>query len=207
MFINFGGDFNESKVTFYQGEEREKVLLEEIYLSLQTIQNRKLHYKNEDWANDRLTDSLNEKRFFVADQSRHGRSGSDKKKGYKSGEVDLVIKDSKKRGSVIAMIEALELKSVGQKNKSVHYHINKLINRYDTSGNKENFIIVYSRAKWFQELWNNYKNFVDEHFDYFISKITEKEVDKSDIKVGMNHYKRNGKELTLYHLFVNMYSE
>ena len=205
MFINIEGDAFNNNV-YFSGSRRDKNLLEEIFTSLQKIQNRKHNYKGEDWVNDELRDSLTDKGFYVADQSRHGRSGSDENENYGSGEVDLVIKNFEKGGTVIAMIEALELRSAGPKNESIPYHINKLLKRYDTAGNKENFIIVYSRAKNFLPLWTKYKKFVDNHFNYF-SEMEEKEMDKSDIKVGINKYIRQGKELSLYHFFVNMYSE
>jgi hypothetical protein len=205
MFINIEGDAFNNEV-YFSRPRRDKDLIEEIFSSLQKIQNRKHRYEREDWTNDELRDSLTDKGFSVADQSRHGRSGSDKKENYSSGEVDLVIKDSEKRGTVIAMIEALELKSAGPKNKSIPYHINKLLKRYDTAGNEKNFIIVYSRAKNFLSLWNKYKKIVDNHFDNF-SEIEEKGINKSDIKIGMNSYDRNGKRLALYHFVVNMYSE
>ena len=38
--------------------------------------------------------------------------------------------------------------------------IDKLLNGYDTMGNKDNFILVYSEASDFSNLWMNYYNYI-----------------------------------------------
>ena len=87
-------------------------------------------------------------------------------------------------------------------NKTVPNHINKLINRYDTAGNDECYIIVYSKAAHFSNLWLNYQNRV-KTIEQILS-IDEMDSQKTDLRIGISQYDREGKRLKLYHLFVNM---
>ncbi len=153
-------------------------------------------------------DLLRAREYYVADQTRQGRSGTDNFKNYDSGELDITIRSDKNLGNIITIIEAFELVSCGEKNEIIQKHINKLITRYDTGGNKENYIIVYAKAKKFNQLWLNYKKFMKENIftDSSIKEI-EKYDSKSDLKVGVNIYSRQGRDLEIYHLFVHMHPD
>lgn len=79
-------------------------------------------------------------------------------------------------------------------------HYKKLTERYDTSGNEVNFILVYSKSKDFENMWKKYKKqkvfvgFEDTEFKYSSCH---------NVKVGLSQYKQR----YIYHLFINFYSD
>lgn len=179
---------------------KEEILPDLIALCL-TIQTRKRLNLFEDEWNNYLTDLLRAKQYGISDQTQSGQSGS-RNRHARSGELDITVRNLHKNGTIKTIIECFELKSCGVKNKTVPEHINKLINRYDTAGNNECFIIIYSKAADFSQLWSNYQNRVNTLEQ--ILNIDEIDSQKSDLKVGISQYEREGKKLKLYHLFLNM---
>ena len=198
LSINVEGDVKNNQ--FYSNVRGKTGLPQEIIYSLLRVQGRKHVLKTENIKNDALTDSLRDKGFTIADQSRLGRSGSERKENYKSGELDLLILDS--GGDILSIIEALELIHLDR--KTIKKHIYKLLNRYDTAGNEENFVVVYSKSDRFEELWTKYKKFVDHKVFPVEEDIEELEMPKARIKGGRNYYLVNNKKLCLYHLFVDV---
>ncbi len=160
-----------------------------VKISLTLMKSRKIiFYETEDLINDRFRDALEFKSYIVVDQSRVGESESNKS----IGEVDLGIKN--KEGTIIeTLIEAFVLNSDTKFVIDSHYE--KLISKYDTSGNKYNFILVYSRVKNYEDLWNKYQT----HFSDFLEEETKKE----NLKTG---YTKEG-EMQIVHLFINFYSK
>ncbi|MGV6946313.1 hypothetical protein [Sphingobacterium kyonggiense] len=174
--------------------------------SLLTIQSRKNLSLTEDQWNDYICDLLRMQKYYIADQSRSGNSGSSDKRKATSGELDITIRDISNNGNVKTIIETLKIESCGKKDTVIKMHIDKLLNRYDTGGNKENFIIILSYAKNFSKLWDAYKFHIS---DCVIKGDTDfVELDpishKADLKTGYNTFKRNNQEIRLYHLFLNM---
>lgn len=169
------------------------------------LQGRKYLQLTENQNNDCLVDLLRAKEYYITDETRQGRSGTENKTNYNSGELDIVIRDEQNSGKIISIIEALELSSCGEKNTSVPTHIDKLLTKYDTNGNEENYILIYAKAKNYNSLWSNYCQFVNSKI-FKDSPIHELDnfSDKSDLKVGCNSYNREGKTLKLYHVFLNM---
>jgi hypothetical protein len=146
--------------------------------------------------------------YDIADQSRQGRSGSNNKINYQSGELDIVIRQNHRNGTVKSIIESFELKSCGPKSTIVKSHINKLLNCYDTAGNQENYIIVYARAKNFSELWQKYLDHVEDLIFKGNSKIEQLSNDKftkAYVKVAKNELMRGDRLCSLYHIFANFY--
>lgn len=203
--INIEGDVKDNKINFSDHRKKKKNLFDEISSSLLRIQGRKHTLRSENEKNDALTDSLRDKGYYVADQTRFGRSGSDKSKNYDSGELDIMICDSKSNADLISIVEAFELSSVGNENKIIKSHIDKLLFKYDTAGNDENFVVIYSKAKRFNRLWQKYKAHINEIVFSNKADIKELELSKSEIKAGLTEYDRSGKRLRLYHMFVNMH--
>ncbi|MEX2411763.1 MAG: hypothetical protein WD607_10425 [Candidatus Paceibacterota bacterium] len=203
--INIEGDVKENNISFSSHRKYKRKLFNDLLSSLLTVQGRKHIFKTENEKNDDLTDSLKDKGLYVADQSRFGRSGSDKQEDYDSGELDIVICDSENYANLISIIEAFELSSVGKKNRIIKSHIDKLLFKYDTAGNIENFVVIYSKAKRFDRLWQKYKAHINDVIFPKETNIKELELSKSEIKAGLTEYHRSGKKLRLYHIFVNMY--
>src|SRR5690625_607524 len=209
--VNFhiAGDFKNNAINYIEHpkiKNAKDTLLTALVSSLLRVQGRKYTYKTENEKNDALADSLRDKGYSVLDQTRLGRSGTDKTKNYNSGELDIVITDPEKNSEIISIIEALELSTVGEKNKLIKSHIDKLIYRYDTAGNHENFIIIYAKAKHFDKLWKKYKQNINSKIFLDRPDIRELEMSKSEIKCGRTTYIRSGKQLILHHLFVNMHT-
>ena len=145
-------------------------------------------------------------KYYIADQSRSGNSGSSDKTKATSGELDITIRDISNNGNVKTIIETLKIESCGKKDTVIKMHIDKLLNRYDTGGNKENFIIILSYAKNFSKLWDAYKFYISDCV--FKGDMDFVELDpishKADLKTGYNTFRRHNQEIRLYHLFLNM---
>lgn len=177
---------SESDTRFFDYEKLKDDLIE---ISLQLMASRQSIVREiEDLINDRFRDALIFKTYRIADQSRGGESQS----GKSVGERDLVVQN-KENGVAESGIEAFELKSDVKTTIETHY--DKLINKYDTSGNRCNFILVYSKVKDFEGLWNKYQK----HFSGF----SVEDIQKENLKVGFTE-KGNMK---IVHLFINFYSE
>jgi len=182
-------------------------ILKDLISLLIVLQSRKHLKLEEDEWNDYLSDLLRVKQYYVADQSRSGRSGSNITRKYRSGELDISIRDSENNGIIKTIIETFKLDSCGSKNKIVKEHIIKLLERYDTAGNEENYIIIFSTSDSFNSLWTKYIDYIEKIVFEGNSKFQEieyKEISKSDFKIGYNQIIRNGKGLRLYHIYVNM---
>lgn len=182
-------------------------LLKDLISLLLILQSRKHLDLDENEWNDYLTDLLRVKQYYVADQSRSGFSGSSSRKKVNSGELDITIRDLTNNGIIKTIIEAFKLSSCGKSNKSIQDHINRLIERYDTSGNEENYIIVYSISSDFSLLWSKYQNHVENVIfknKYKMIEIEYPSIPRSDIKIGLSNIMRNKREIRIYHLFLNM---
>ena len=163
-----------------------------IFISLNETKNRNaISKESEDETNDRFRSALQYKNYNVTDQSRGGESSS----GINAGERDLVVRNS--QGIDESVIEAFILKSLDSTVINKNYE--KLVKRYDTVGNKVNFILVYSKTKNFDDLWKKYVEYAG--FVNFID--TEKEhSQKTNVRVGTSKYN----DMKIYHLFINFYS-
>lgn len=167
--------------------DRLKDDLLELLLGL-TESRRAIFKESEDETNDRLRQLLRAKGYFILDQSRGGESES----GKSAGERDLVV-CNKHNNIAECIIEALQLHGLDTTNIIKHY--TKLIKKYDTLGNKRNFILVYSKMADFDKLWHQYKG-------CFPDLVEIEDSTKSNLNIGMTKYEN----MEIYHLFVNFYS-
>jgi len=209
--INIEGDVRDNIINQVEGDlvtfaKEEKDVLSVLYHSLVTLQSRKHILDNEEKKNEILSDLLRQNKLFASDETRQGRSGSDNDTNYKSGELDIGIR-CPKTGNIISIIEALELGSCGPRNKVVKAHIEKLIKQYDTAKNESNYIVIYSTAQKFDELWSNYKNYVENNLfeeNVKVESIRKEKFDKRGIKLAKTVHHVHGSEQKLFHLFVDM---
>ncbi|MGB5792203.1 hypothetical protein [Poseidonibacter sp.] len=166
----------------------EKLKDDLIDISLHETENRKKLFDfSEDEINDRFRTDLLMYKYNVTDQSRGGESQSLKS----VGERDIVIRN-KESGIAETVIEAFNLSNLSK--SVIEEHYSKLVNKYDTTGNKQNFILVYSKTKDFNNLWNKYK---DEYLE------SEENTEKENTKLG---YTNEG-NMKIVHIFINFYSE
>ena len=170
---------------FFDYEKLEKDLID---ISLTLMKSRKQIFEEiEDLINDRYRDALNFKGYMVNDQTRAGESGS----GKSVGEIDLEVKN-KDTNITESLIEAFILETDNKKVIEEHYE--KLIKKYDTSGNENNFVLVYSKSSNFDALYGKYKL----HFEGHEEINTQKE----NIKVIYSKHHN----MKISHIFINYYS-
>lgn len=159
----------------------------------ETTYRQAIYEESENKINDRFKSALTYKNYRAHDQPRGGESVT----GMSMGERDIVIYHNKS-GIAVSILEAFILeKSCNSIVISEHYK--KLTERYDTSGNEVNFILVYSKSKDFENMWEKYKKqkvfvgFEDTEFKYSSCY---------NVKVGLSQYKQR----YIYHIFINFYS-
>ncbi|MFV8369509.1 hypothetical protein [Flavobacterium sp. LB2R40] len=152
---------------------------------------------SEDDRNTFIASILEASDYSTKDQTRWSTSAA----GKSAGEIDIFIYD--KKGYPFTIIEALNLASL--KTDYTILHINKIFT-YDTSGLECNFILVYSLAKKFNEFWTKYTMFISKHtYQYqFLSFEEINDYPYTDIKIGKAKHLRNGKEVLLYHIVVDL---
>lgn len=151
----------------------------------------------EDNRNTFISNLLETSGYTTKDQTRWSKSNE----GKTSGEIDIFIRE--KDGKPYSIIEALNLDSL--KTDYTILHIDKIF-KYDTSGLESNFILVYSTAKDFQNLWLKYIKFISQHsYQYKLLSFQEiMDYPYTDIKIGKAIHFRNGREVFLYHLMVDL---
>ena len=102
--------------------------------------------------------------------------------------------------------EALILKSLLKKYTKEHL---KKIFDYDANGLRINFMIIYSKAKYFDKLWEKYGKFVKTYnFEYKLlgnefSDLSDYYSPYANIKVGLTKHSRNNRICKLYHFFLD----
>lgn len=164
-----------------------------IEIALTETKNRNaISKESEDETNDRFRNALHYKNYNVTDESRAGESSS----GINAGKRDLVVRNN--QGLDESVIEAFILNSLDSTVINKHYE--KLVKRYDTAGNKVNFILVYAKSKNFDDLWRKYVAY--KGFNNFIDTKNEHS-QKDNVRVGLNEYRK----MKVYHLFINFYSD
>lgn len=183
----------------------ESLLLDVVEISSRLLE-RKFQKKIEDLFNDDITDLLRTKGYNISDQTRSGKSSS----GNSPGELDIMIR--KKNGTPLSIIECFRLESCGSNNTVIVDHVDKLLNSYDTHGLSRNFIIVFSEAKKFSKLWDNYVSYLNKineniNFNntYPLSGFSRREdlLDAKDLKIGIARHERQGSHVEVVHIIIN----
>lgn len=120
------------------------------------------------------------------------------------GEIDIRI--LKKNGELTHICEALVLSSMLK--KYIEKHLKKIFD-YDANGLPINFLIIYSKAKYFSLLWEKYSEFIEAfNFQYELTEDQFKDLSAdltkyANIKIGLTSHKREGRICKLYHIFLN----
>jgi len=167
---------------------------------LQTLEMALALGKTENNRNTFIANVLHNKGYNVADQTLRGISAS----GKQAGEIDILIKDA--QNNDISIIEAFNLDSLKQ--KYIELHINKLLFNYNRAGLAENYILIYSDANHFIDLWSKYQQFINEMqlTDCQLTELSDisDSIPNIEIKAAKALHSRNNKQETVYHIFVNM---
>ena len=137
------------------------------------------------------------KHYHIKDQTRWSVSST----GKDAGEIDIFIHE--KDGTPYSIIEALNLDSL--KTDYLILHLDKIF-KYDTSGFEFNFILVYATAKRFGDFCKKYQEFIVRHsYNYpFIALEAVEDYPYTDIWMGGTKHERNGREILLYHIIINL---
>lgn len=152
---------------------------------------------SEDSRNTFMALLLASKGLFVKDQSRWGVSASSKSQG----EVDIKIESLDPNYKTI--IEAFILRNLDR--TVIKSHVQKLFG-YDPSGFKQNFILVYSEADDFSDLWEKYLSYITK-IDFPYRRVKGPEIiatSYAEIKAACVHFDREGEETLVYHIFINL---
>jgi len=155
----------------------------------------------ENTRNDYIRDLLEFKGYIERDQSRHGRSGT----GKKSGEVDLIICNTSVQDKII--VEGLNLgNNESHNSKQIIEHYKKLLERYDTNGNRFNVLLSYVTSADFPNAVLNYKHLIeDTDVEYPAGSVKVEPLDESStISVLKSIHNRNLKEFYTYHVLVQI---
>jgi len=174
----------------------ETTLLQDLFFcSIKLQANHKYKDSLEDDMNDYVRDLLDAIGYIVRDQTRQGTSNG----GKQAGEVDILVRYE---NSPFA-IEALKLSSVDK--AYISEHIDKIY-KYDTLGNKCNFIISYVNIKNFFDFWENYLLFT-ELYNYPFELINFTVPQKNqypELKWAVTELKRNDIVTKLYHIVIHI---
>lgn len=185
----------------YSFEENSKSLLESILFACMKLQGDITYKKtgiDENARNRKIADIIEARGFTVKDQTQWSKSAT----GNSSGEIDIFVTEADSTPKSI--IEALILNSL--KEDYLTLHLNKTFT-YDVTGLAENYIITYSTAKNFVGLWDKYLQFIRGYsFQYPSTSVEELDRNITDIRLAISKHKREGKEVSLYHIFINMLS-
>ena len=175
-------------------------LLDDVISACSKLQGNRTYRGNysEDDRNTYIADLLESSGYTAKDQKRWSTSHA----GKSAGEIDIFLSD--KFGHLLSIIEALNLDSLKQAYTILH--LDKIF-KYDVTGLRSNFIIVYSNAKNFIGFWNKYKDFIKSHtykYDLISSEELE-EIPYSEIRIIDSKHSRSGKVMSLYHIGINLH--
>jgi len=152
---------------------------------------------SEDDRNTFIANMLEAGGYHVKDQTRWSKSAA----GKAAGEIDIFVQDN--NAFPFTIIEALNLDSL--RADYLVLHIDKLFN-YDANGFENNFILVYSNAGNFLNFWNGYYSFIQKHA-YTHSFLNAEEItayNYSDLKIAKLTHHRNGKQVNVFHLVLDL---
>ncbi len=154
-----------------------------------------------------LNNSLKPFKFYTSVQDLSGKTEKIKNENPELGGIgNLDLSFYNGDGILCHIGETLILHSINRDYTKTHL---KKIFDYDANGLPVNFMIIYSKVKNFDSLWQKYSNLVKEYkFEYplvdkeFID-LSNKVLECSGIKVGLTRHLRDGRICTLYHFFID----
>ena len=136
--------------------------------------------------------------FMAGDQGRWGQSAT----GKSAGRPDAMIASDQ---GLEAIVEAFNLGYLDT--AAIDKHCIKIFG-YDPHGLERNFMVIYADSQDFPGLWEKYKaHLKDISFPYPLSPgkgIEEKPVRFAGMRVALARHERTGRQIGIYHVFVNM---
>ena len=149
---------------------------------------------DEDHRNYYIRDLLDFKGLYVRGQEHQGISPN----GGAAGEVDLLVCRTELQPKIY--LEGMNLDYLDRKDIAKHYE--KLF-LYDTSGNKNNYLLSYVKANDFDGFCEKYKDFFDSYNGRTkIEKIVNLPLDYAKIKVYLSESKHSESTINTYHILI-----
>ena len=172
-------------------------------------------FKDENKYNTVITGLINQrlsnKSWTAKDQSLGGSSVSESNAN-RAGLAfrDIIITDNINNN--ISAIECFRLYSIPKKqtiNSSINSHLTKIFVN-EPLGISPIFVIVYCETKSFAGTWSKYLAYYrDIDFGKYKSKsiqdVSSQQYEIANLKTAKAIHNREGTEITVYHLFINMY--
>ena len=174
--------------------------------TIQSIQKSEDHYSL--ILSKFINNSIEKYGWHTEDQVPSGISALAEERKFENigglGKLDFILKDEK--NMLLTICEALVLNS--NVKKIIEEHLLKIF-KYDTIGMPFNFIIVYSKAGKFEDLWLSYQETVlNTSFKYKLEKKQFYDENKlyevkSELRLGKTIHIRQEKTMELYHFLIN----
>jgi len=140
---------------------------------------------------------LNEKGFFVKDQTRWGQSETGQSMGRPDG---LILSEQ----GLEAVLEAFSID--GFDSNAIDRHCKKIFG-YDPTGLENNYIVVYCNCnvESFTRLWKQYKDHLPGiPFTFPLESLNDEPTKYAEIKMARAVHRRQGKEVGIHHVFIHM---
>lgn len=175
----------------------EHTLLQDLLFCSERLQANHTYKESlEDEMNDFIRDLLTCFGYNLRDQTRQGTSNG----GKQAGEVDILVR---KENIPYSIIEAMRLSSIDK--AYISEHIDKIY-KYDTLGNRCNFIISYVKISNFLKFWQNYLLFIESYNYPFEQDEFTIPLDHQypELKWAVTNLKRNDIVTKLYHIVIHI---
>lgn len=197
--------------------EKEGVLDDIIGVSLSFLDSIVLYkaFKDENKYNTVITGLINQRlsnRSWTAKDQTLGGCSSSESIANRAGLAfrDIIICDNTNKH--ITAIECFRLYSIPKKqtiDSAINSHLTKIFAN-EPLGLSPLFIIVYCETKSFIKSWKKYLIYYS-NIDFGtygqkgIKDISEQKIQIANLKIGRSVHNREGVEVVVYHLFINMY--
>lgn len=185
-------------------EEKQNQLIQDIISACQTMQSTKIYWKaSEDDRNTFVRDILRAKGYYIADQTRSGKSST----GKRPGELDIEIRESS--DSPWTVYEALNISSFAQTYKNDwNEHLSRLLDNYNPLGYPFLFLVSYLECSKdrFKDIWLDYYAHASTYSppNYSLQSVEAQNDDSFYIRSAQCVYDRAGLPTTVYHICVRL---
>lgn len=193
-------DLQEKNATTYD-KHQEQLLKDIIWCATEIQSKHKVLNNNEDQYNSNFQSLLKAKGYKTEPQTQRGESYSTTL----YGELDIAIFTN--NDLPLSIFEAFKIDSI--KSDYITMHLKKLSENYDANGLKNNYAVIYSEAKNFEDIWSRYKEFIPKiefknPLNSMFSDITHRFATFASIRVGLTNHNNKGNNVQIYHIFMDM---
>lgn len=184
--------------------EKQTRLIGDIVSACQMMQSTKIYWKaSEDDRNTFVRDILRTKGYYIADQTRSGKSST----GKQPGELDIEIRESS--DTPWTVYEALNITGFAQTSKNNwNEHLIRLLDNYNPLGYPFLFLVSYLECTKdrFKEIWLDYFAHLSVYspLNYSLQSVEGQSDESFYIRSAQCVYDRAGLPTTVYHICVRL---